>query len=1427
MALALVFLLSAIAPAITVEAANDARTDTDRGYLSEKWHTGLGTGVGALNSIKSADIDIDGEDELIFGNAQGFVHVLDWDSDNGGWFEEFQTVDMGGAVKGMEIAQIDDDEQLEIAIGYNWNSDAGKVKIIDGISLLAEANWSSGISWSHTQWTEGWPYGLAMGDLDGDEKAELAMSADRGFLWVVDTNEPEVYVGRDITYDEAEWYVDVGAKTSGGTLENTWGLTFGQFDDDEATEVAVGSKQGWIAVFDGETEELEWKYDMDGSSGADSLCYSLHADDLDGNGIDELIVPQQGKLTVFVDGDRDNRVSDNSVKSGYGLATENLFGNDDKELVVADGSGNIRIMGLSGSSLTTYQEWYGGYPMNFGGGVTISMNGHDDPWIVHGGDAGIINAWKITSQTDHEIVWTSQADENDNVLYSLEGGKNYGVAMGNLDSDDNLEIVVGSGSGKIYVFDGNTRETQWVSPALDKTPISIAIGDVDSDGNNDIVVTTANFGEPKDDEGNGGEGYLYIFEKSGDDFTQAFKSSNIDAALGVTISELDGTNHPEIGIATGYLEIIDATSGTTELHGAVKVWGYGGSSYSQEWTSGNIGQIVGGIDSGDPDDDGDNEIVVGTGGDDRDGSEANAEVRVYHRSGGTYSLDGSVMSPARYTAYGIEVGDLNADGQEEIIVGTGEKDDNKPRLVIYDGSTHAEEYSKDVDSDSVWGIESGDFDSDGEIELVYGTSGGELFIYDGIEPSSYEAKTSALSGKAGHFGGIAIGNVDNEGVMEMVVGSDAYLWMFTTEGQTNKPDLAIQGEEITYFPENPNEDEDITINLSVYNYGGADTTNWRVKIYDGDPDAGGSKITEFSCEAEEENQRDGCKALSQNEAAFFEVTWYGLQTTPGYHEIYALAEDTNQPRQETRFSNNKDFTTIEIEEIPNDRPVIDAFIDKDVVWVDESIRIDAGNSYDNETTDGQIERADGDIDLTYRYYYDGTWTSWVADYTWDVKFSTPGDKEIIVIARDERRKESEEFSIMVEVKANTQPVAILRSSYFVCPAYNDELRTECAIPWPEVARTAGWWYDSSAAGERLMNLNISQTVIFNVSQSYDPDERADLEYRFSFGDGVYSDWVKEGQSVRLYRNAFFSGANGGELQLDSGEEVLRDNFGIIRIFKLVNGALLEIKDSAVTTTGYNYTLPDPITLPSCGCKEYTPQLMVREISESGGDDILVSSWSDSIRMMVYWPENIPPVASAKAGIFINGAGQFFDVLDSNTLMPKTGDEVTYSAGESYDPDGDDSKLEYSWQILNSKGAPIDLLGDKNSKTFVKIYNEPGSYIAIVTVTDERGAKSTWQVDVVVSKSGNYDELVNEEDGYSTTMLIGAAGVGLVALAGLATGLRRMGGGGDEFEEMFEDITPGPLELNCPTCNGLISITTTQRPIQVGCPMCQSQFVIRE
>ena len=1399
--LALLFLFSGVLPLTNVEAADEERRDTDTNYLSEAWRSGLGTSIGSLNSIKSRDIDNDGEDELIFGNAQGFIHILDWDSENQGWKDDFHSVDMGGSVKGMEIAQIDDDPQLEIAIGYNWVSDIGKVKIIDGLTLADETNWSTGISWSHPgSSTAGWPYGLAMGDLDGDDRTEIAMGDDTGILWVVETETPEKYVMRDITRDEAEWYVDVGVEVGIGNVEDLWGVTFGQFDTDDAMEVAVGSKQGWVAIFDGETEEIQWKYDMDNDINEFSLCYSLIAADLDGDSIDELVVPQQERMSIFVDGGGDGGdnqepeassiIHKNDIKSGYGMENVDLFGNDNEELVVADGNGNIKILGLVGSNLNTYQEWNSGYSMSAGAGITVSTNGHNNSWIVHGGDAGIIVAWEITPDYEYNQIWSTNADQNNNHLYSIENGGAYSVATGNIDDDDNLEILVGSGSGKVYAFDGVTHEVDWVSPVLEKDVLAIAIDNLDDDEDNEIVITTGIIDEAKYCDGgncDGGEGYLYIFEKDddSDSIIETFSTENIDAALGVTIAELDGNTYPEIAVATGYLEVLDPTQGTYSLHGHIRIYGYDGDSeadpkYDNEWNSDNLNDIIGGIDSGDLG--GSNDyLVIGTGGNSGGDNEITGKIMVYKRSGGQYIVDTTIDS-GRYEAYGIAIGDINKDGINEFVVGTGRYEDYKPTVTIYEkaGSSSYSVYSSEtVDTSSVWGVEISDFDNDTFAELIFGTSGGGLEILD-AETGDFEAKTSALSGKTGHYGGFSIANIDGEGVKEMVVGSNVYMWIFTTAGQTNKPDLAIEGIDITYTPQNPNEDEDIVITVVVHNYGGATAENWRVKLYDGNPSAGGRQITEYTCTCDSSDPNS--EIIQSGENFTFQRTWFGTSTSPGYHEIYAVAEDISNNR-ETRTANNKDFTTIQIEEIPNDRPIVNASIDKSIIWIDEPARINAGYSYDNETTDGEHDRADDSADLSYKYNCDECPSGW-SGYTIDVSFSTPGLKEIKIIARDERGKESEEFTLTVEVKSNTLPTAILGTN----------------ISGPIV-------------------INEGEFITFDVSQSFDPDEKSDLEYRFNFGDLVYSDWVSEAETVRLYKNALFTGSNGGELQQDSGEEVLRNEFGIVRVFRLVDSKLVEIVDNKNTGKGYNYTLPE-----NTEQKIYFAKLMVRETSSTGSSsDLLASYWSENIEITVNRPENIPPVANAQAGIFVLGKGYFSDRVD----YAKTGDEVTYSAAASYDPDGEDSNLQYAWRLIDPKGDDIDLLGDKKMKSFKRTYNEPGTYTAVLTVTDERGGEANWDIVVIVTASGGYGEEV-EESGTDTNLLIGGAAAGVLALFGGARVLSRLRGGGDEVEDMFEEgVVPGPLELQCPSCGGLISITTTQRPIQIGCPMCQSQFVINE
>ena len=91
------------------------------------------------------------------------------------------------------------------------------------------------------------------------------------------------------------------------------------------------------------------------------------------------------------------------------------------------------------------------------------------------------------------------------------------------------------------------------------------------------------------------------------------------------------------------------------------------------------------------------------------------------------------------------------------------------------------------------------------------------------------------------------------------------------------------------------------------------------------------------------------------------------------------------------------------------------------------------------------------------------------------------------------------------------------------------------------------------------------------------------------------------------------------------------------------------------------------------------------------------------------------------------------------------------------------------------------------------------------------------------KTNTGGEGIDEEE--EIPLLIGGSVAGILAL-GAVVGLKYFRNE-DEEEDFFDFEDLGPTTLTCPSCSGLITITTDQRPIQVGCPMCQSQFIIRE
>ena len=122
-----------------------------------------------------------------------------------------------------------------------------------------------------------------------------------------------------------------------------------------------------------------------------------------------------------------------------------------------------------------------------------------------------------------------------------------------------------------------------------------------------------------------------------------------------------------------------------------------------------------------------------------------------------------------------------------------------------------------------------------------------------------------------------------------------------------------------------------------------------------------------------------------------------------------------------------------------------------------------------------------------------------------------------------------------------------------------------------------------------------------------------------------------------------------------------------------------------------------------------------------------------------------------------------------------------------------------------------------------VFTEAGIYSSILTVTDNDGAKSTWQTSIIVTqKEVNTNNQKTDDE--VNPLIIGGGMAGVLALGGYGA-LRYLRT--EDEDDFFDFGEPEAVNLSCPSCGGLISITTTQRPIQVGCPMCQGQFIVRE
>jgi hypothetical protein len=306
-------------------------------------------------------------------------------------------------------------------------------------------------------------------------------------------------------------------------------------------------------------------------------------------------------------------------------------------------------------------------------------------------------------------------------------------ALGDIDGDGDVEVVVGSWDDKVYAWhhDG-LLVAGWPQTAGSDVYSSPALGDIDGDGDIEVVV--------------GSRYKVHAWHHDG------LLVAGWPQTTGSTVD-----SSPALGDIDGDGDI-EAVVGSRD--DKVYAWHHDGSLVAG-WPQTTGSAVYSSPALGDIDGDGDIEAVVGSN---------DKKVHAWHHNGS--DVTGWPKTTGSYVSSSPALGDIDGDGDLEVVVGSS---DDKVHAWHHNGSDVTgwpQTTGSTVDSSPALG----DIDGDGDIEVVVGSSDDKVHAWhhNGALVTGWPKTTGG-----GVSSSPALGDIDGDGDLEIMVGSrddKVYAW---------------------------------------------------------------------------------------------------------------------------------------------------------------------------------------------------------------------------------------------------------------------------------------------------------------------------------------------------------------------------------------------------------------------------------------------------------------------------------------------------------------------------------------------------------------------------------------------------------------------------------------------------------------------------